>query len=400
MLSWLEVFLIQFNGRRSTVSLIVGRNAHLKHDDLRDTIVKKNLKKILIFRTGQLGDTLVSVPAFRSVREHFPDANLTLLCDGQINKEYVRASDVLEGAGLIDDVLSYPVDTSRAGRALRYALMLALLVQIRFRGFDTLVYLLQSRRVPDMISRDIRFFRWAGIRQFIGTEGFYPLPEKETGKPLSSVPHETDLILARLAESGIPVPLPGEASFDLNIGSREKVAVEQWLKIQPSDGGRWWIAVGSGSKMPVKKWPAKHYVAVVQRLIEEFDVWPVVFGGPEDATVAESLVTQWGCGYVATGKLGVREGIAAMERCVMYLGNDSGVMHMAVAAGLKCVAIFSARDYPGNWEPYGIGHVVFRKTVVCAGCMLQVCTEKEIECIKSISEEDVFQACQRLFRRQ
>jgi ADP-heptose:LPS heptosyltransferase len=125
----------------------------------------------------------------------------------------------------------------------------------------------------------------------------------------------------------------------------------------------------------------------------------VVFGGPEDATVAESLVTQWGCGYVAAGKLGVREAIAAMERCAMYLGNDSGVMHLAVVAGLKCVAIFSARGYPGNWEPYGIGHVVFRKTLACAGCMLQVCTEKDMECIRSISEEDVFQACQRLFGR-
>jgi ADP-heptose:LPS heptosyltransferase len=251
-----------------------------------------------------------------------------------------------------------------------------------------------------MISRDIRFFRRTGIRQFIGTEGFYPLPEKETGKPLPSVPHEADLIVARLAKSGIPVPLPGEASFDLNIGSREKVAVEQWLKIQPSDGGRQWIAVGPGSKMPVKRWPAERYTEVVQRLIEEFDIWPVIFGGPEDATVAESLVTQWGCGYVAAGKLGVREAITAMERCAMYLGNDSGVMHLAVVAGLKCVAIFSARGYPGNWEPYGIGHVVFRKTLACAGCMLQVCTEKDMECIRSISAEDVFQACQRLFERQ
>ncbi len=374
--------------------------ARLKHDDLRDTIVKKNPKKILIFKTGQLGDTLVSVPAFRSVREHFLDAHLTLLCDRQIGRNYARASDVMEGAGLTDDYLSYPVVNSRLGCALRSVLMLTLLAQLRSRRFDTLVYLLQSRRTPEMISRDIRFFRRAGIRQFIGTEGFYPLPEKEIGEPLPSVPHETYLILARLAKSGIPVPSQGEANFDLAICSREKMAVEQWLKILPSDGGRRWIAVGPGSKMSVKKWPVERYTEVVQRLIEEFDIWPVIFGGPEDATVAESLVTQWGRGYVAAGKLGVREAIAAMERCAMYLGNDSGVMYMATVAGLKCVAIFSARDYPGNWEPYGIGHVVFRKTVACAGCMLQVCTEKDMECIRSISEEDVFHACQRLFGRQ
>jgi ADP-heptose:LPS heptosyltransferase len=251
-----------------------------------------------------------------------------------------------------------------------------------------------------MISRDIRFFRRTGIRQFIGTEGFYPLPEKETGRPLPSVPHEADLIMARLAKSGIPVPLPGEASFDLNIGSREKVAVEQWLKILSSDGGRRWIAVGPGSKMPAKKWPSSWYAEVVQRLVEQFNVWPVIFGGPEDAAIGESLVSHWNCGYVAAGRLTVREAIAAMGECALYLGNDSGAMHMAVVAGLKCVAIFSARDYPGKWEPYGIGHVTFRKTMACAGCMLKVCTEKEMECIRSISAEDVFQACQRLFERQ
>lgn len=382
----------------SEVYLVIRPNgwwflAPLKHDDLRDTIVKKNSKKILIFRTGQLGDTLVSVPAFRSVREHFPDAHLTLLCDGQTNKKYVRAADVLEGAGLIDDVLSYPVDTSRAGRALRSVLMLALLAQLRSRRFDTLIYLLQSRRVPDMISRDIRFFRRTGIRQFIGTEGFYPLPEKETGKPLPSVPHEADLILARLAKSGIPVPSPGEADFDLNICSREKMAVEQWLKTLSPDGGRRWIAVGPGSKMPAKKWPSSWYAEVVQRLIEQFNVWPVIFGGPEDAAIGESLVSHWNCGYVAAGRLTVREAIAAMGECALYLGNDSGTMHMALAASLKCVAIFSSRDFPGKWYPYGKGHVVLRTPISCDGCMLTDCIEQRMQCILSINTDQVLDAC-------
>jgi len=355
--------------------------------------VKSGPQRILIFRTGQLGDTLVSVPALRAVRQQFPDAGLTLLCDGQVGKEYVSASDVLDGAGLIDGILFYPVDASRAGRALRPALMLALLARLWIARFDTLVYLLQSRRAPRQVVRDIRFFGLAGIRRFIGTEGFYPLPEKGAGKPLPCVPHETDLILARLAKSGIPVPSPGEADFDLNIGNREEAAVEQWLKTLPPDGGRRWIALGPGSKMPVKEWPAERYAAVVQRLIEEFDIWPVVFGGPEDAALGESLISEWERGYVSAGRLTVREAIAAMAQCALYFGNDSGAMHMAVAAGLRCVAIFSARDYPKHWEPYGIGHVVFRKAVACEGCMLMDCADKEMKCVLSIGVDEAVRAC-------
>lgn len=355
--------------------------------------MKNTLKRILIFRTGQLGDTLVSVPAFRAIREHFPNADLTLLCDGQVGRKYVSALDVLDGTGLTDDVLSYPVDQSLTGRALRPALMLALLARLRAGRFDTLIYLLQSRRTMNLVARDIRFFRMAGIKQFIGTEGFYPLTEKEKEIHLPHIPYEADLILARLAKSGIPVPSSGEADFDLNIGIREKTATDQWLKMLPSSHGRRWVALGPGSKMPAKKWPEEHYVAVVQRLIEEFDIWPVIFGGTEDTAIGESLVSKWNRGYVAAGRLSVRESIAAMQKCVLYLGNDTGTLHMAVAAGLRCVAIFSSRDFPGKWYPYGSHHVVFRTEISCEGCMLTDCIENEMKCILSICEDEVVQAC-------
>ena len=72
--------------------------------------------------------------------------------------------------------------------------------------------------------------------------------------------------------------------------------------------------------------------------------------------------------------------IAALERCAFYLGNDTGTMHMAVAAGIPCVAVFSSRDFPGNWYPYGNGHVVFRTPIKCEGCFLEKCIENEMRC--------------------
>ena len=362
--------------------------------------MKRATEKILIFRTGQMGDTLVSVPAFRAVREHFPDARLMLLCDTQVGRKYARASGVLEGTGLIDDYLSYPVDSSRLGRIFRPSLMLALLARLRIERFDTLVYLLQSRRAPGLVARDIRFFRLAGIGRFIGTEGFYPLPKKVAGKPLPSVPHETDLILARLAKSGIPVPSPGEAIFDLSIGSRKKAAVEQWLKTLPPDDGRRWFAVGPGSKMQAKRWPVDRYEKVGKYLIEAYDLWPVVFGGPEDKAVAEALVSKWRCGYVAAGQFSMREVIAAMKNCIFFIGNDAGTMHMAVAAGLKCVALFSSRDFPGKWYPYGKGHVVLRTPISCEGCMLTDCIEQRMKCILSINTDQVLDACGKILAGQ
>ncbi len=99
------------------------------------------------------------------------------------------------------------------------------------------------------------------------------------------------------------------------------------------------------------------------------------------------------------GRLGVRAGIAAMEGCGFYLGNDTGTMHMAVSAGIPCVAIFSARDYPGLWYPYGHGHIVLRRTVHCEGCMLEVCHKNGKNCLMSISVDEVLEACTKMIER-
>jgi heptosyltransferase-3 len=94
--------------------------------------------------------------------------------------------------------------------------------------------------------------------------------------------------------------------------------------------------------------------------------------------------------------LNVREGIAALQKCALFLGNDTGTMHMAVAAGIPCVAIFSSRDYPGNWYPYGNNHIVFRTPIDCEGCMLERCIERKMECILSIDEDQVYAAAQKM----
>ena len=96
---------------------------------------------------------------------------------------------------------------------------------------------------------------------------------------------------------------------------------------------------------------------------------------------------------MAAGALGIRQSLAALRRCRLYVGNDTGTMHLAVAAGTRCVAIFSARDRPGLWEPYGSGHRVLRRKIECEGCELMECTEKGNACTLAIGVDEVVSAC-------
>ncbi len=345
---------------------------------------------ILVFRIGSLGDTLVSLPSFWAIRENFPGAKITLLCDKQVGRKYVLAADVLRGSGTVDDFLIYP---AKDGRLSQLTAMIGLMWKLRRRRFRILIYLAPSLRDPQQIERDRRFFRLAGIRRLIGMGGFQPRLKRAPDHSLATLSYEADLLLRRLASDGLRVPPPGHGRMDLGIGQVEQEEVDRWLARLPSSEGRNWIAVAPGSKMPAKIWPVERYAQVVKQLIEAYDVWPVVVGGTEDREVGNQLLATWGRGYIAAGELGLRASAAAISRCRLYVGNDTVAMHLATAVGVPCVAIFSSRAQPGLWYPYGTGHHVFRTPIDCEGCELQICIERQMECIRRIGIDEVVQAC-------
>lgn len=373
-----------------------GRDCHGGADS-RSSVLGMS-KRMLVFHIGSLGDTLVTVPSLWVIRTHFPDAHITMLTDEQVGRRCVQAKGILDGSGLIDDYITYPVDPSLKGRLLFPLRVSRLAFSILARRFDALAYLIRADGPSYRLRRDVLFFGCAGIKRFLGTEGAFVRPARQPGSPLPRFRHAADSLLARLRASGLRVPPVGRGRFDVNIKDRERDAVNRWLLKLPSDGGRKWIGLGLGSKMPCKIWPFKSYLSVTQRLIEEYDVWPVLFGGTEDSELSQEMVLRLERGYVAAGQLSIRESIAAMERCALYLGNDTGTMHMAVAAGVRCVAMFSSRDYAGKWDPYGEGHIVLRTPVPCERCMLEECIERRMQCIRSITVQQVLQACRKILR--
>jgi ADP-heptose:LPS heptosyltransferase len=181
---------------------------------------------------------------------------------------------------------------------------------------------------------------------------------------------------------------------------------------EQSDGERWLhdqligytatdlVGFGPGSKWPSKIWPEERFAAVGRRLIQEKNAYPLVFGGLEDRELANRLILGWGRGSNAAGVLPPRQAAAALARCAMYVGNDTGTMHLAAAVSTPCVAIMSAQDWPGRWNPCGDGHTVLRKQVRCEGCMLQVCELEGLRCLKEIAVDEVVNACIQILDRR
>lgn len=350
--------------------------------------------RILVYRPGQIGDTLIALPALWALRRHFAEAHLCLLTDRHPQSKFVLAEQVLP-EGLMDEWMTYPANEEGVSPKV----FPALLREIRARRFDTLVYLAPRNRRRAQVWRDLGFFRLAGIRHFLAARGIEPLPPRRQNAALPTVTHEADHLLDRLALSGVAVPPRGNRRVELRLTGIERQRADSWL----AEAVGWnfastpLVAVGPGSKWPSKVWPEERYLELGARLIERWGVFPIIFGGPEDRELGARLIAGWGKGANAAGELNVRQAAAAMARCVLYVGNDTGTMHLAAAAGAPCVAIFAAVDWPGRWAPYGAGHIVLRRAVACEGCRLQVCAERGMECLRQIEVAEVLAAVEGQF---
>ncbi len=327
-----------------------------------------------------------------AVRNAFPNAEIGLLSNVDVkNPHYISADKVLPAEGLIDEWLAYPTNL---GIASALSGMLKLLIDLRRSQFDAVVYLMPRMRTIEQIDRDLRFFRLAGIRQFIGVNYLRKSRLKEPiPRPTPIIESESEHLLKCLTFDGIKIDENGLIP-KLVLRDEEINAASIWFL--NSSGGtfneRRLIAVAPGSKWASKVWPEERFAAVVERLISIHGVYPIIFGGEEDKEKGDRLIAKWKTGVNAAGKLTVRESAALLSKCEVYLGNDTGTMHLAAAAGIRCVAIFASIDWKGRWAPYGSGHKLYRNTVECEGCNTPSCFNEHL-CLNLTEVDEVYESC-------
>ena len=350
-----------------------------------------DMRRLLIYRFGQIGDTVAALPSLWLLRNRFADCEFTLLSEIPRHGNQLPPEKVLPAGTLVQAFMKYRGGSS-PGSLWSWA---KVIIALRRKRFDAVAYLAPSIRSPKQRKRDALFFRLAGIKQTLGFEGFPddPYPRSSNGS-LARVTNEAEALLGRLALSGLPKVEQGCGRMDLLITPAETAAADHWWSKERGPGlsPKGWFAVCTGSKWTSKQWSLDRYLEVGRKLKDEHGLLPVVMGGAEDRETGRSLIAAWGGGLCAAGELSVRESAALLRGAAFYLGNDTGTMHLAAAAGRPCVAIFSAVDWPGRWTPYGKGHRVFRVEVPCSGCLLEVCNRQH-QCLAATEVDSVYRAC-------
>jgi ADP-heptose:LPS heptosyltransferase len=134
-------------------------------------------------------------------------------------------------------------------------------------------------------------------------------------------------------------------------------------------------------------------------LIRRYGASLVIVGGVQESAAAAQLGPRWPPGQwldTAAERLTVLEMAELLRRCTIYVGNDTGPMHVAAAVGTRCVAVFGAQAPARSWHPYGEGHAVLRRQPPCRHCFLSECIQYQSRCVTETSVDDVRLACDRV----
>jgi ADP-heptose:LPS heptosyltransferase len=302
-----------------------------------------------------------------------------------LSGKYAALREILDGTDLVHGY--FEVDYAQVRR--RLGAQLRSLRALRAWAPQLLVYLTLPRSRLRLASECL-FFKMAGIQTIVGAPFRRDLREHRWLAAEGRFESEASRLARCIADLGdARIDLP--QSWDLRISARERDSARSVLG---SLAGAGFIGCSVGTGMDAKDWGEANWGLLLRELGRDFGGRGLVLiGSGADFERSDRVASAWpGKWLNLCGKISPRVSAAVLELAGIYLGHDSGPMHLAAAVGTPCVAIFSAREKPGVWFPFGDQHRILYHQTECYGCQLKVCVRHDKKCIRSITVEEVLAA--------
>jgi ADP-heptose:LPS heptosyltransferase len=337
-----------------------------------------DIKRIVVIKLDHIGDIILSIPAIINLGECFPNAHITLVvnpvseqiarlipCVGEVicyNARFfdridkAKAFDVAKGWRFAKDMKSRNFDLIVDLRGSFASLFFALIAKSKYR-LDRGTYLI--RRKMDH-------------SEFSNQRGVKSRGDQWT------LNHEAEVSLDILAKAGIAIKTK-KASLDL---SRMSDATVEDYNVS--------IVLHPGGPMLLKRWSDDRYAELTRQLLQLYQTRIAFIGGKDESEVVRSIVSAVGDDRVIdlSGKLTLVQLASLFKRIDLFIGNDSGPMHVASACGTKVIGLYGPTD-PERFGPYGGNCIALRMEVDCPPCAQDKCKFKDYRCIDRISVEDV-----------
>ncbi|MFH1259919.1 MAG: lipopolysaccharide heptosyltransferase II [Elusimicrobiota bacterium] len=351
--------------------------------DLPPALAGKEIKKILIIQTAFLGDAVLTLPLVSAAQKNFPQAEISVLTIPQ-------TQEIFSGNPAIKELILYDKKGRergllafwrKAGELGRKKFDLALLPH-RSLASALLAYL---ARIPVRIGFD----RSQG-KFFLSQRVPFIWSEHDLERNLNLLRYP----LNREIENN----LPAQIAFD----AADERVVENLFNQAGIKRADFIVGLNVGSVWPTKRWPAEKYAQLADLLVERKKAKIVLFGGKADEPAVETAAKKMRHTPLnLCGKTSLKQLAVAIGYCKMFVTNDSGAMHIAVARKIPVVAIFGPTTKELGFFPYGEKNIVVEKNLPCRPCSLhggKQCPKGHFQCLRLIDPEEVYQAVEKLMR--
>ena len=337
-------------GLRAVVLLTLG----LLRRRVRRAPVPSRVSRILVIRCDRLGDMALTTPALVDLRQHFRRATISVLAPA-------APLALLEAHPAVDRRLPLSGRRLPADLAGRFDLVIDFTPDENLRG----ALLARATRAP------LR----AGFRAF-GRQACFSL----RGARADRRRHVVDLNRDLLASLGIQ---PGDRRPELHITPEERGAAHARLAALGAAAPR--VAIHPGGHYPSQRWPAERFAELVTALTGQIGAACIVVAGADEQDLVERICAATP-DALSTGPLSVREMMAVFAACDLFVGNNSGPLHVASALGLPTVSVMGPTD-PRRFSPRGAADRVVRRDLPCSPCQRGRCWHHT--CLRSIEPEEI-----------
>ena len=321
------------------------------------------------------GDLLLATPALRALRSALPATSIEVLTDRGLGA-------ILEGNPDVDRV----VDFDRRSLASQGALYARLLRG----GYDAVLDLISNPRSAWMtaltrarirVGYDLPGRSWAYT---------LALPREPRGPSGPILRYAPEAALDFVRALGIS---PRGLGLTFRVGAPAEEEIERWASVVGLDRGSPLIACLPAGSWPAKTWLPDRFAAVMDALAQEGTV--VWTWGPGERAAVEACRSRMRAPSLLAPPTGWQELGALLKRCALWVGNDSGPKHVAVALGVPTVTLFGPTN-PTTWHPpEGPHSVIEADGLECLHCNANSCPlpgDRHMRCMRDVTAERVIAA--------
>jgi predicted lipopolysaccharide heptosyltransferase III len=339
------------------------------------------VRRVLVVRLRSIGDTVLATPSLHALRRFLPGARIDILLEDWV-------APLLEGYGEIDRVVT--VERKSNSSRLRAARLL------RAEKYDV-VYNLHGGSTAALMTRA------TGARHRVGYAAYsYASLHNHAAPPSSALwgrekTHSAEQQLALMGWTGVPVT--DRPASRLAVTTDASARVSRRLREAGFVEDRDFALIHPAAAFDTKTWAAENFARVVEHLSER-GLASIAVAGPGEEKVISELRTHTRAPIVSFTDLSLPELTALASRASLFVGNDSGVAHVAAAVGAASVVVFGSSNV-AHWSPWTRAPFeVVREEMPCAPCPGYTCNEfDEPECIRRVSVERVTSAVERVLAR-